>query len=466
MQRDELLPGESFAVVDPEIPVVLEAATGKEFPSPTVIGDDYARVMQLRMEVATSNQEDRARYLCPECFVPLSLLCGKTERRFWFKHTLEDGRCSIVTRGKLNQDEINARKYNGAKESFQHRQMKQWLAESMHASGKFTDIAQEKRWAGPVTSTWRKPDVSALLDGLRVAFEVQLSTTYLNVIAERRRFYLKEGGLLFWVFANFEEDSRRLTMDDVFYNNNQNAFIVSESTRDASRATGKFMLDCVWAEPGYSNTNPVLRRERVAFDELTLDAPGQQAYFFDYAGALAQRAAEEEAVRAQWPQQFERWWLEVAGQCGSLPDQENEVWDFPKCAPKDFDDWGLVSQTPLRFYGEALRLPIAMLDCFYSAKHGRPIGIKRKQFVEVAHYLAESYPHYLLWFRRALHVYDRAAMLKAQDKSGNWARRVKTYVQDMRTDPEKYAADQKHQLLFEFLFPELMPLPLWPEDPI
>lgn len=150
----------------------------------------------------------------------------------------------------------------------------------------------------------------------------------------------------------------------------------------------------------------------------------------------------------------------MASKHASLYDQEDEVWDFPKCVSRDWDDWGMLSLTPLRFYVEGKRLPVAMLDCFYSAKHGRPIGLKRKQFIEVAHYLAESYPRYLLWFRRALKVYDRASLLQAQDKSGNWAKRVKAYVKDMRDDPERYAADQVHQLLFEFLFPELLPLPL------
>lgn len=202
------------------------------------------------------------------------------------------------------------------------------------------------------------------------------------------------------------------------------------------------------------------------FTDLTLDTDKQQAFYFDYAGVRAARLAEEAEERASWPKQFEDWWLTVASRHASLHDQEEEVYDFPQCAPINWNDWGMFTETPLRFYGEerALRLPVAILDCFYSAKHGLPVGLKRKQFIEVAHYLAASYPHYLLWFRRALQVYDRAALLKAQDKSGNWAKRVKAYVQDMRIDPEKYAADQKHQLLFEFLFPELQPLPLWPNE--
>jgi len=399
-------------------------------------------------------------YLCPECFVPLALLSRKECRRFWFKHTLEDGRCSAVTRGELTQEEINARKYNGAKESFLHRQMKQWLVESMQASGRFLAVHPEKRWTRSITGTWRQPDVTARIENLKFAFEVQLSTTFLDVIAERRRFYTLEGGLLFWVFAHFEDDGRRLTQDDVFYNNNQNAFIVSQATRDASRAAGKFLLDCVWSEPGYWNAEPVLRRQRVSFDELTLDPEKQQVFFFDCAGAQARRRADEDAERASWPMQFETWWLEVAGKHKSLYDQEDEAHQFPQCAPKNWDDWGMISQTPLRFYGKDMRLPVAMLDCFYSAKHGKPIGLNRKHFIEVAHYLAESYPRYLLWFRRALAVYGRASLLKQQDKKkGNWAKRVRAYRQDMRADPEKYAADEKHQRLFEYLFPELLPLP-------
>lgn len=89
------------------------------------------------------------------------------------------------------QRQIAAMKYNGAKESLLHRQMKLWLVESLYASGQFTDIRQEKRWQGTITSEWRKPDVRAVFGGTPIAFEIQLSTTFLDVIVERRRFYLR-----------------------------------------------------------------------------------------------------------------------------------------------------------------------------------------------------------------------------------------------------------------------------------
>lgn len=458
MHIDGLTAGGNLAVEQPEIRVVLDTVSGFECPVGEVIGHDRDRLMQLRLEVKTSNQEDRAKYLCAECFVPVYLVSTRATRRFFFRHMKEDHSCSAVTRGKLNQDEIDARKYNGAKESFQHRQMKSWLMESLQASGMFTGIVPEQRWTGPVTRVWRRPDVSAMYGELQVAFEVQLSTTYLDVIAARRSFYLKEGGLLFWVFAKFEETGRRLTLDDVFYNNNQNAFVVSEETRDASRTAGKSLFDCIWAEPDYGNSLTELRRERVSFEQLTIDLNKQQAFFYDYSAAKNQPIAEQEEERISWPTRFESWWLELASRHTSLYDQQNELRDFPQCVPRDWSDWGMMKLTPLHMYDKDLNLPVAMLDCFYSAKHGRPIGLNRRHFIEVAHYLAASYPKYLRWFRRALKVYERASLLKEQDKKGNWSKRVREYTQDMRVNPSKYASELKHQLLFEFLFPELGPL--------
>jgi len=444
---------------------VLESVSGLELDAQDVIGSDTDRLMQMRLSVRTSVLEGEPLYLCAECFTPVYLCCLRSTRRFFFRHRIEDGRCSAKTRGELNHDEILAKKYNGAKESLLHRQMKQWLVESLCASGQFTDIKQESRWQGNITGKWRQPDVSALYQSQRVAFEVQLSTTFLDVIALRRLFYLKEGGLLFWVFSKFDDGSRRLTMDDVFFNNNQNAFIVSSHTRDASCAAADFRLDCVWAiPPEYLSTDePLLQRQRVSFRELTLDPSKQQAYFFDYASACSERETEYEAERTSWPGEFERWWIELADRCESLYDQEDEVADFPNNAPKHWGDGEMLNETPLRFYGHDLPIPAGVLDAFYSVKYGRPIGVNRKHFIEVAHWFVPAYPRYLLWFRKALKIWIRGPLLTDQDKSGKWAKRVSEYKTEIQNNPEKYGVDQKHQRLLEWLFPELVPLPLFIE---
>lgn len=445
----------------PAIPNVFDTDSGAEVHADFLLTAEEEAVMQLRFEVKRLIKQDRAKFLCPECFVPVSLVSMKKARRFYFRHLVEDGSCSAITRGELSQAEINARKYNGAKESYLHREMKKWVADSLHASGKFADIAQEARWTGPITGAWRKPDVSAMYGDLKIAFEVQLSTTFLDVIAERWNFYQQEGGLVVWVFARFDDERRRLTQDDLFFINNQNALIVSKDTRDASVAASDFLLDCAWSEPQPAPFLPTVRRRRVSFFELKLDTELQQAYYIDCRGQKAEFQATLEEERRRWPAYFERWWLEVADTERTQEDQEDNVWEFPECAPVNWGDWGMLDESCLATYGRAhaLYLPVAMLNVFYSAKHGRPIGIRRRHFIEVAHYVVESYPRYLRWFRRALEVFGRGQLLAEQDQSGKWAIKVKRYKQAMKNREARYEVDETHRTLFEWLFPELAPLP-------
>jgi competence CoiA-like predicted nuclease len=451
----------SFGVEDPAIRTVFDTESGVELHADILLTAEEETVMQLRFDVKRLIKQDRAKFLCPECFVPVSLVSMKEARRFYFRHLVEDGSCSAVTRGELSQSEINARKYNGAKESYRHLEMKQWIADSLNASGKFTDIAQEVRWAGPITGAWRKPDVSAMYGDLKVAFEVQLSTTFLDVIAERWNFYQQEGGLVVWVFARSDDERRRLTQDDLFFINNQNAFVVSKETRDASIAASDFLLDCAWSEPKPAHFAPTLKRQRVSFFQLKLDTELQQAYYFDFRSRKAELQAALAEERGNWPTYFEKWWLEVAGNSHSQDDQEDNVREFPANVPVHWNEWGMLNESCLAAYGreQDRYLPVAMLNAFYSAKHGRPVGIRRRHFIEVAHYVVQSYPKYLHWFRRALEVFGRGQLLIKQDRSGRWATKVKRYKHEMKHREARYEVDETHRRLFEWLFPELAPLP-------
>ena len=71
MTRENFPTDGSLAVRRPEVAVVLDAESGLECPVAEVIGSDIDRLIQLRMEVKTSIQEGRAKYLCAECFVPV-----------------------------------------------------------------------------------------------------------------------------------------------------------------------------------------------------------------------------------------------------------------------------------------------------------------------------------------------------------------------------------------------------------
>lgn len=438
-----------LAVERPEVDEVLDRATGAYERHTDVIGDDWAQALQLRMQVQET-LDTNPRFLCAHCMTPVYIVARK-DKKLFFRHTLEDGRCSAVTRGLLSQDEIDARRYNGIKESWLHIEMKRWVEACLRADGRFEDIKVESRWAGAITGEWRKPDVRAAFNGIKVAFEIQLSTTYINVIAQRREFYRREGGLLFWVFSHFNLGPRRLTQDDVFFNNNRNAFVVSEQTCKASLESKRFLLDAIWAQPLEGGLVGPLERRTVGFDELTFDQARQRAFYVDVDGEAARIAEQSRLHReqelAQLRTAFEEFYEPWAQREGFDQDRWEELCD--------------------RFLAYGLELPLhpgflpkSLLNALFSAKYGRVYGWRFPNFIQVAHHVEQSLKPQLHYFRRALKCHDRADLIRREDPKRLWRAKVKGYLARIAADDPKYAPDHEHDELVWALFPEIMTVTL------
>lgn len=435
-----------FAVEDPEVAELLDLSTGRCERHADVIGDDYEKALQLRMQLQTDLQREQPRFVCAMCMTPVYLVSRPEGRKFFFRHSLEDGRCSAVTRGLLSQDEIDARKYNGAKESWLHLEMKSWIVACLQADTRFSQVVVEGRWTEALSGEWRKPDVRASYGGIRVAFEIQLSTTYINVIAQRREFYRQEGGLLFWVFAHFEIGARRLTQEDVFYNNNRNVFVVTQATRDESLRQRRFLLECIWAEPMLGGGVSELRRELVPFDALTLDADRQRAYHFDFdreRNRLAREVRERKVAR-QKPlrDRFEGWYVAHV----TTREDDQKAWGQLR---RDCAGEGVVLP---EYPG---MLPRGLLDALYSTRHGRVIGWDYSNFIQIAHHVEPGLRQYLHYFRAALKAFERAELIRSEDTSGKWAAKVAEYKARIAHGDPAYTADTTHDALVRLLFPEL-----------
>lgn len=433
----------SLAADDPAIPEVLDLRTGALIPADVAIGNEYGPAIKLRMALRQSIVMGSPLYVCPCCGVPVHLVCHAAARRFFFRHVLEDGRCTARTRGRLSEAEICARKYNGAKESQAHRLMKAILAESLKCDPRFHDIQVETVVKGG-DGTWRKPDVQAIFDGMRVAFEIQVSTTFLRVLAERRAFYLQEGGsILVWVFQSFDADCARLTQDDIFYSNNSNLFIAGEETLTASRARGKCVLDCRWAEPFVENGQLRTRwdGQLVAFEDLQIDRSGQRVFHFDYdKQVLALRAGNPEILRRD----FERFWLSR---------RNDEAYDRSM--------WNALVET---FAAQGVPLPVEpnwggapanLLNVLYAAREGRPIGWRFRRLVEVACHVASRHKRLLRAFLHALDVYGRWKQVRQEDDEGAWRIQLEQCQPGLAVNSLEYEADSRFDGLVNLLFPEL-----------
>lgn len=438
--------GEPLCVANPEITEVLETETGKKVLVQEALGSDYPAMMQLRSRVKAANNNGQPLFRCAICQVQV-FICGRPDgQKFFFKHYHEDGSCPAITRGEVDRDEIDARKYNGVKESLAHIQMKDWLEACLKADHRFSLVKKEARWAGRLTGEWRKPDVSAVYEGVRVAFEIQLTTTYLDVIVKRREFYLQEGGLIFWVFASFDNEHRRLTEDDVFYNNNQNAFIVNPGTVKESLEQKRLLLECVWQAPTADGSHGALRRQHVAFDQLTLDQATQRAYFFDYEGAKQQLFSDRTDQAKALRDEIDAWWHKKRDDTPAQRDQ-----DWAKFVPR-LRKLGV--EAPYQF-----KVDFVLLTGLYSAKHGRPWGQDKKRLVEVAHHLASSERDRFVWFMHAVRRYGREAAMASEGDPSKWREKYKRTKAAYRADPQQFEPKRTSQALAEFLFPELCPFP-------
>lgn len=438
-------PGESLVVPNPEITMVMETETGEHLPVAQVIGSDYYALVQKRLQVIAAFHTEDPLYRCSTCFVPVRLCCHHLSKKFYFKHREENGNCPAITRGELSQREIDALKYNGAKESRLHRKMKDWIEACLQADGRFSDIEKEPTWKGPITGDIRRPDVRARYNGTPIAFEIQLSTTYLDVIVGRRQFYQQEGGLLFWIFAMFDAEHRRMTEDDVFYNNNQNAFVVDSKTVEASLANRTFMLECVWAVPLPQGGTSNLFRKTVPFHELTLDVPNQRAFYYDFEGKRREFEQSAETECQAIRRELDEWW----GQLGRYEEDSRAVW----------------RRFALRLRKQSIQAPFelggleSLLTCLHSAKHGKPHGRRHKKLVEIAHRVAGAYPQHLIWFMHAVRRYGWLEVMEKEGEPAKWAKKYQAAREEYKKNPDKFSPPREYCGLVEFLFPELAPLP-------
>ena len=308
----------NLCVDNPQIDEVFELETGEYYKAKDVIGNDYNKLIQLRMELLEQINKDNPIYRCPMCHVAVYLACNRhnDDKKFYFKHRVEDGNCPAVTRGSLSKEQIQAIKYNGAKESPAHIRMKEIIAESLSHDPDFSGVEIEKVIKGADRKSWRKPDIQALWQGkLRVAFEVQLSTTFLDVIAQRRLFYKAENSLVCWIFKKFDKENALMTQDDIFHNNNQNLFLASEDTLKSSKQNKGLMLNCHWHEPTIQNNKivDVWNSKYVKFKELECDLNKQSIYYFDHKSEKDELTVKPKPLLVEidtedLKERFEDWW--------------------------------------------------------------------------------------------------------------------------------------------------------------
>lgn len=413
-------------------------------------------------------EKGKPKILCAVCHTPVWPTLHVKRERFHFTHVKrEDDQGCPYQEKRLSIDQINAKRYNGQKEGPDHKHLKRLLEISIRSDNQFDpEIRIEKNWYGADESKWRRPDLAATRnceDGksLKIAFEIQLSSTFLKVIAARREFYLEDNALLFWILKEAKEIDPRQYQNDLFYNNNLNLFIVDEETSKLSQKHGKLILRCRYLEPVLMETHVAENWKEclVSFDELVIDTNTHRAFYFNYETEKARLCKEAARIR-----QLE----EMAGIREEYKEFANKLYKNENFIEGSY----LKIRSALEYIDVSVpeKIPSDLMvfnRLVFSAQTGEPVMTGFKTLLEVAN---DGYVHgkRLMWyFGHVLRNYRTWNLLKDQDDKAakrkknigktheGWdikSRRIRAgYVKGGEFEPNRI-----YEGLFYFLFPELL----------
>jgi len=461
---------------------VLDLLTGDGLSLQQFIGDgDYGDLIEKkRLALEHDLLEGKVRYVCQKCKKPMvlrSMLVEKDrENRFFLKHRYRSEECG-GTRG-MTHDAICAMTYANKKESLAHKEYKALIVASLNADASLSDTRVEAAWHALEGVRWRKPDVQTTRGEQRIAMEVQLSTTFVEVVAQRQAFYRQNVGSLIWFFRNLAISDFRQAEDDIFCSNNRNAFLITPETVALSEQKGRMAMECAWQEPYLDGEAIKLRhgRQVVFFDQLSFDVKDDRiprAYFFDYDSA---KAALETELQARLPH------TETP-----TPGSESVAWkvdfnsddalrqlmeEFVCGYPNHVDNSAMWAVVRKRFATRGFDLPehfrysplFPVLQAAYSAKLGRPVASSQVYLIELANTLFNSHKHALWVFTAMMSLYDRGGLLLARGDKEAWLDKVRQYHQGWLDLDPQYPTDRRYHSLLVFLIPKAV-LAL-SEDPV
>jgi hypothetical protein len=440
-------------VLRPEIAEILDFASGEFLDAAAYIAAKrYDRLVAERVDIR-EGLDNNPRFGCALCATPVYLVASG-KKRFFFRHRREDGSCPSVTRSGLSRADIQALKYDGQRESLAHLRIKEQIVRSLTCDLSNSEIVSERQWrSARDPASRRQPDVQAVTVFGRVAFEAQLSTTFLDVVAGRRSFYREEGALLVWIMAAFDPDYRRMTTDDLLFSNNSNILVVDEETTARSEECGTFHVRVHYRVPELSTGSPVDHWESTIcpFRDLKVDLQAQTAWAFDYQGQSQKllKAEMEATARADYhlrERLFEFW--KSRNQQTPDPVSREAAWQG---LMTDISARGVTPPTNDR-YDRAIT---GLMNGILSAKEGSPIGWDFKHLIEVAHRICDGYPEHVLVMGYAIRIYGREALIAAQDKSGKWAKRALSIRKLILDGDQRYLPNDDTLPFLKFVFPEV-----------
>jgi competence CoiA-like predicted nuclease len=265
-----------------KIPVVMHYKSGRITDSTKFTESKYK--FRFREFIEKKRREQirfsKEKYLvCPACLEPVYIRgCIEGSKVVpHFAHYKNNKKCIFENKGGLTLEAIRAIKYNGQKESLLHLRLKNYIIDAIERDGRYGKPKSEKR-INITSGTFRQPDVYIDDYKYKIAFEIQLSSTFTKEIVGRYEDLKEEGYNIIWFFRKnkFHPQQMRYAELGIFEPNNYNAFILDESIID-----NEFKFICGYNEIFIENgeIKEIWNERTVTLEDLTCAQSGKVFYY-------------------------------------------------------------------------------------------------------------------------------------------------------------------------------------------
>ena len=159
-----------MSIKKPTIQNVTNLKNGDIYNSVDFFQMDEETIYKMRHETESKIQEQKPLLVCSLCHQAVKIRGSKGGlKTMHFAHLHSSGDCPIKTGRDYTLEEINAMKYNGAKESEEHRRLKMLIAEYLEKDNNFNNvkIEQTQKSIG-LQKDWRRPDISAIFNEKKI----------------------------------------------------------------------------------------------------------------------------------------------------------------------------------------------------------------------------------------------------------------------------------------------------------
>lgn len=454
---------------------VLNLETGEIIHADVFFNSSEQTIFDLRYKLEEAIQNQCPIYVCLFCKQIIKIRGGKTKNKsiiYHFGHIKDSEDCDIKTNTRYSREVIQKIKYNGAKESKEHIQLKEFIDKKLTSTPLVNNVLMEKVVKDKkISRNWKKPDIQFQYSAQKCVIELQLSTTFLDVIVSRQHFYRENGTYIIWVFSQFDTDqfNQKFTQKDVFYSNNMNAFVIDKEAIKESSLHNELRLKCYYQEIyfEYGRIKKEWKKKLIKLSELTFDKSDYSVFFYNSAFEYSKSKQElekykyneksdiqiilnsdsenrkqlifnafDEGFRAN---DFDKEFLEKSLKFELDPDVIEDI-VFAIIFVKAQNEYHIYEKIPL------VRNTLYTL---ISIKLGRVVGFKFPKLISVIHNEFYHRKKYYELIMKALKKYNRFSSILAQDQNGS----LRKKINDIST--ANIEQEKKFDEVFKTILPEL-----------